>query len=633
MKKNRKITAILLVVMMVLVSSMSGCTGHGPGTNVLTSEIAGEIQSELASELAGEDTSDKEPNLMAELDNNWQKPEGESTSEEPAGQADTQHSSLFPTYEHYDATSFMADCEKLEGLAKDGTIDEISPLYESLLKEFLHINDLYCLADLMTNEDVTDDSLEEEKTYTYDILVEADNAFCTACKRVLEGKNAKDFEAYLNDASVSDYYKTYVELTPELKQILTEEEELEDDYFDAINAYEDATYFYNGTLYRLGDILDDSNFYMSDPDGYMEVYSGCMKAINDEVGAIYVKLVKLRDKKAKIYGYKNYCEYADDMVFNRDYSEADLEQFKKGVKDFGGEFLVYHQYLSQALPDYTQTGEDIVNDARECIKGISPYSDEATQYLADNHLYSIGGEKNRMDGGYTNTFPGKGVPYIYFKTGNGIYDLTSIVHEMGHFTDACHTPNPHPQCGEGSYDLYEVHSTGLQLLAGSRYKDVMRSGGPLVESYQIFTLMTYVSEGCMYDEWEREIYKHPDMTLDEINALYKKVSTEYGAGMDMPGEEYTWMFIHHHFVSPVYYISYATSAFASLQIYLKSVEDFDAGVKTWETFIEESAYDKGYKDVVKDAGLKYFSNSKDVKNVLQESFEQAVAIVMEEEGN
>ena len=89
------------------------------------------------------------------------------------------------------------------------------------------------------------------------------------------------------------------------------------------------------------------------------------------------------------------------------------------------------------------------------------------------------------------------------------------------------------------------------------------------------------------------------------------------------------MFIHHHFTSPMYYISYATSAIASLQIGLMSADDYDGAVKAWEKIIEDGAYDKGYQEVVEDAGLKYFNNDKEVKKILKGVFDQAVGIVTE----
>ena len=35
--------------------------------------------------------------------------------------------------------------------------------------------------------------------------------------------------------------------------------------------------------------------------------------------------------------------------------------------------------------------------------------------------------------------------------------------------------------------------------------------------------------GCMEDEFQQEIYENPNMSLDEMNALYRKLAEEYGA--------------------------------------------------------------------------------------------------------
>lgn len=47
---------------------------------------------------------------------------------------------------------------------------------------------------------------------------------------------------------------------------------------------------------------------------------------------IYLKLIKIRDKIAKLYGYPNYAEYAYESTYMRDYSLDDIDEVYKEVR-------------------------------------------------------------------------------------------------------------------------------------------------------------------------------------------------------------------------------------------------------------------------------------------------------------
>ena len=60
--------------------------------------------------------------------------------------------------------------------------------------------------------------------------------------------------------------------------------------------------------------------------------------------------------------------------------------------------------------------------------------------------------------------------------------------------------------------------------------------------------------------------------------------------------------IHHNFVMPLYYISYAVSALPSLELYFDSQNDRDTAVSAYLSVIDESGY-RAYLKVLEDANL------------------------------
>ena len=108
----------------------------------------------------------------------------------------------------------------------------------------------------------------------------------------------------------------------------------------------------------------------------------------------------------------------------------------------------------------------------------------------------------------------------------------------------------------------------------------------------------------MYDEFQEAVYDDPDLTLEEVNRLFRGISEEYGYVYGEDEEEsYFWVEIPHNFQSPMYYISYATSALSALDLWLRSLEDWDSAV---DTYLELAAMGmrRPYRETVEAVGLR-----------------------------
>ena len=126
-----------------------------------------------------------------------------------------------------------------------------------------------------------------------------------------------------------------------------------------------------------------------------------------------------------------------------------------------------------------------------------------------------------------------------------------------------------------------------------------------------------ILDGCVLDEWQREVYKNPDMTLEEMNACFKRIEREFGE-TEYPGLEYLWVDIRHNFDSPMYYISYAISAIGALEIWHMSQSDYSGAVRVWENLVLSDIYNNDYTTIVEDAGLKSFADSNATYDTLED---------------
>ena len=106
----------------------------------------------------------------------------------------------------------------------------------------------------------------------------------------------------------------------------------------------------------------------------------------------------------------------------------------------------------------------------------------------------------------------------------------------------------------------------------------------------------------MYDEFQQYVYRTPGLTLDDVNAAFKRIAEEYGYYFEKDSAAYMWMDVHHNFQSPMYYVSYATSALAALEIWSELQVNPENAV---EMYMEISASSRlvGYDDTLENAGL------------------------------
>ena len=109
--------------------------------------------------------------------------------------------------------------------------------------------------------------------------------------------------------------------------------------------------------------------------------------------------------------------------------------------------------------------------------------------------------------------------------------------------------------------------------------------------------------GCLYDEFQKYAYKNPDCTLDDLNQKFEQLAKEYGL---YSSEEYVyindWTYNSHNFTSPLYYITYATSAVPVLDMWIRSDGSKQYASDKYQDIVECNTY-TSYKETCEKCGL------------------------------
>jgi len=518
-------------------------------------------------------------------------------------------------YYHYDTADFYKGCDQLEKLAADGSADKAIKKYDELYADIEELDTLYSVIYVMYSTDVTNDYYSKEQLYSAEEYQKCGDRLCEVCKGITEGPCAKAFREHVGDAAFEEFVD-YDVLTKRQKEIIKEENELVDEYYDILDASEKTTYSYNDEDWTFDMITGEEGLELSvsDYEGYVDIYNGLLEKTNDKAGPIYLKLVDIRTEFAKEAGYDNYADFADAEEYNRDYTEADVKQLHKEAKKIAKAY--YDNYyssgeMSTTMPKMTE--KKLLANLQKYSELVDDMAGESAQQMVSEKLITMGDEPGRQEGAFTTYIRKAGCPFISMSL-SGNQDFVTLSHEFGHFVEYNNEKQENILTDKDNIDLAEIASNGLQGLMTCFYDDIFKGKADAAKKQTIGSLLENVIDGCVEDEFQRAVYQNPDMDLEELNQLYAKTYAQYNTwAADDPG--YAWVFISHNFESPMYYISYTVSALAALQIWNQSNKNFDKAVKTWEKFIAHGTYNQTYLDIVGKCGLVKFTEKGAVKKI------------------
>ena len=212
---------------------------------------------------------------------------------------------------------------------------------------------------------------------------------------------------------------------------------------------------------------------------------------------------------------------------------------------------------------------------------IQPYMGYVSSELADLfaymrrcHLVDTAFSETKNDQGFTTSLPQYQSAFIFNKPYMNINDLEDLLHEFGHFSEACLSDGS--DYGN-SLDLAEINSQALVLLCQPYMGAMVGEENASACRFSNLRRMVsgYILSSCLSDEFQQRVFAEDDLTLDKVNRIYHDVCAEYGSYLADDTYGYGWQYTSHHFETPFYMISYTTSALTSAELFTTSLSDYD----------------------------------------------------------
>lgn len=467
-------------------------------------------------------------------------------------------------YERPDTESLTVLIDETKELTKEtGKKQEILDKFDQIINELGGVDAMYAIALIHTQIDAKDEFYSSEIEFLSNFYSKTDNKLNEVTKAILESDYASAFKKHMGDDFIARYEASSKLNSTEVEQFTQKEIALKQSYEKAsVDRY---TTIYNGQEVT----LDDLDY--SDPNIHIPYYE-IMEKKNAVLGEIYRELVQVRVKIATTLGYESYAEYAYDSL-GYDYDPEEARNLQTVVKQIVAPLYkeietTYSESMKEAADSSSVTFEEGIPLLEKAIKAEFPDNMlEALTFMQDNNLYLFTSDEHAAKGAFTMFINKYLSEFMFINT--GIYeDPSTVFHEFGHFYNFFHYLETKWK-DLNDLNLAEVHSQGLEVLMFPYYEELYGENAQIMKYQTLFGMIGSVVQGCMEDEFQQKVFENPDMSLDEMNQLHGDISLEYLGYSTY----YEWVDIRHHFNTPFYYISYATSAIAALELWTISEKD------------------------------------------------------------
>lgn len=449
--------------------------------------------------------------------------------------------------------------------AADQQIERLDDAYMELIdqNQIAYIN--YCI-------DQTDETQKKLYMDCVDITTEAQTAYIDMCKRI-----------YLSAIDIRD--ELFADWTEEeIDRMLNHNQEVAD--LEKRNA--EITVEYR-------DLEEDETW-------------------EENMVVLYNELVQNNNRIAEIYGYENYYEYAYQVVYKRDYEMEEILRMRQYVA----------RYLPETYDAVSESFDLTFDELNTQDQGIviellfSPYDELEENYVMaylnaapetlrtammemfEEERVIFTDSPNAYQGAFTTCIDER--PFCFY--GPGYTGSLTLIHELGHyygtsFTDLWSQP----------MDLAETQSQGNEWLFTRFLEQQISSEAyhTMVE-YKLLSDLGNVICFLMIDEFEQQVYSSDragDLTLEEYEAIMEDIAESYG-GIDYITENIMDVQLYWKYVvleSPVYYISYAVSGVAAMNLFTISEEDYEKAFEIYVKLIEQPQEDAGFLENIRYAGL------------------------------
>lgn len=531
-------------------------------------------------------------------------------------------------YKRYEVDAFLADANAaLDRFEAAKTAYEAYAAYQALSKCDEHLGTVCTISHIRHDVNTKDAYYDAENDYWDENLSRVVTVQERTLKALVNHPCRKELEPKIGKIVFQKAEAQIVLADPRLIPDMTEEAKLESRYSKLTAG---CTCDYRGESCNFYGLLK----FMQDPDravrkGAFEAWATMYASIADELDDIYDQLIAVRCKMAKTIGMSSYIEMAYLSRERYDYTKADVERFRAGVRKYivplcaklcekqrariGVDKLRYYDE-SLAYPNGNPipngTEAEMVAWAQEMYRELSPETGEFFDFMVEHKLFDLTSRPGKHMGGYCTDLPDYKAPFIFSNFNGTSADVDVLTHEAGHAFQAYLGARtlPSMELVQANIEICEVHSMSMEHFTYPWMEKFFGDDAPRYREAHLTSAMCVIPYLTMVDDFQHRVFEKPDMTREERYGVWHELEQMYLPWRDYDGNAFLekggfWMQKQHIFLYPFYYIDYALAQMGAFDFYLRMRSN---RTEAWDSYIKlcKAGGSKGYFELLQVGGLR-----------------------------
>lgn len=479
----------------------------------------------------------------------------------------------------------------------DATEDYYSMMTIAQIRNYADVNDTFYSAE-MEYLDTWDARIQSEYNQLFKMIQQS--RFQSMTKEIYGSSGAEDMQMSAQSSS------------KEILSLQEQEKKLEAQYY---YEYAQAT-----VTTPEGEVL----FSSLEPQGQTAYYSQFIDRYNQTLGELYLELVSLRDQMAQLLGYDSYTEVADLNMHRSSYTREQIQQFRELLKQtlvpvYGGYLEDFYRRAENQTsagyvylmgePSPTPQGDwkDTLERFSQVFSKMALETGECYEYLLSHGFIDAQPSQTKANVTFSTLIYSLNTPFLFANMDGSENDVYSISHEFGHCFAIWEQLKRGSRSEGRSMDVCEIHSQAMQMMTLPYYEAFYGEDADVARRYDVFTIVSGILTAALNDEFQEQIYRQPQMTVEQLNELYLELALEYGLVVESPYSDLQtfskgWFTTNQYFDTPFYAIDYSLSGCVALEFLQRSMEDSQGALDTYLVLVRQDAgYD--FLTVLEKTGL------------------------------
>ncbi|UCE26151.1 MAG: M3 family oligoendopeptidase [Candidatus Coatesbacteria bacterium] len=279
-------------------------------------------------------------------------------------------------------------------------------------------------------------------------------------------------------------------------------------------------------------------------------------------------------------------------------------------------------------PKVYEDVKDLKAKAAAVLGEVDARFADAFRLMDEKGYLDLENREGKAPGAYMDEFAEERISLIFGNAAGATRDFDTLVHEGGHAMHGFLSRHlPYPQRAV-PMEFAEVASMSMELLVrpflGLVYPDEYLE--PLMLK-QLEKPLTFLPFMAMLDGFQDWVYTDGAGADREKRAEYwRGLEDRFRPHINWSGldeyKEQGWQY-NHVYTSPLYYIEYGIAQVGALQVYLRSLDDYDGAVRDYERALS-LGNTVGLPELFDAAGVEFVMKKPEIlKEVVDKTMEQA----------